>query len=108
MPGLAGRPEITSGHEQGNGGIYRPRSRPSSPTTVPGVLSEPPTSAQPAVSSFINCSLSDRIVERLRAAQGVLCLASRFGEAPLEAACARALAHDGPHRRPPALSSGPV
>ena len=43
--------------------------------------------------------LSDRIVERLRAAQGVLRLAERYGNARLEAACARALVHDSPFYR---------
>jgi hypothetical protein len=38
--------------------------------------------------------LADRIVERLRAAQGVLRLAERYGNSRLEAACLRALAHD--------------
>jgi len=52
-----------------------------------------------ACGQLIHQLLSDRILERLRAAQGVLRLASRFGEARLEAACARALAHDSPHYR---------
>ncbi|KAI5913075.1 hypothetical protein PA01_18710 [Azoarcus sp. PA01] len=43
--------------------------------------------------------MSDRISERLRAAQGVLQLKSRYGAARLEAACERALAHDSPHYR---------
>jgi transposase len=43
--------------------------------------------------------LSDRVSERLRAAQGVLALGKRYGAARLEAACARALAHDSPHYR---------
>ena len=38
--------------------------------------------------------LSDRISERLRAAQGVLALGTRYGNARLEAACERALMHD--------------
>jgi hypothetical protein len=37
--------------------------------------------------------------ERLRAAQGVLHLKAKYGAARLEAACARALAHDSPHYR---------
>ena len=36
---------------------------------------------------------------RLRAAQGVLACAKRYGAARLEAACERALAHDSPHYR---------
>jgi transposase len=43
--------------------------------------------------------LSDRILEKLRAAQGVLRLAQQFSPARLEAACARALAHGSPHYR---------
>ena len=43
--------------------------------------------------------LADRILEKLRAAQGVLRLAEQFSPARLEAACARALAHDSPHYR---------
>ena len=43
--------------------------------------------------------LTDHIAERLRAAQGVIALAKRYGAARLEAACARALAHDSPHYR---------
>lgn len=43
--------------------------------------------------------LGDAIAERLRAAQGVLALAKRYGPSRLEAACERALAHDSPHYR---------
>jgi hypothetical protein len=43
--------------------------------------------------------LSDRIVERLRAAQNVLRLAKSYPAARLEAACTRALAHDSPFYR---------
>jgi len=52
-----------------------------------------------ACAQLIDRLLGDRILERLRAAQGVLRLASRFGDTRLEAACARALAHDSPHYR---------
>lgn len=48
-----------------------------------------------ACAQLIGRLLSDRISERLRAAQGVLQLKSRYGEA----ACERALAHDSPHYR---------
>jgi transposase len=48
----------------------------------------------PSCATFIERLLADRIVERLRAAQGTLRLAERYGAARLEAACARALAHD--------------
>ena len=47
-----------------------------------------------ACAQLIEQLLADRIVERLRAAQGVLRLAERYGSLRLEAACARALAHD--------------
>ena len=53
----------------------------------------------PSCIAFIDQLLSDRIVERLRAAQNVLHLASRYGSARLEAACARALAHASVHYR---------
>jgi transposase len=53
----------------------------------------------PACTQLIEQLLSDRIVERLRAAQGVLHLVDRFGVTRLEAACSRALSHDSPHYR---------
>jgi hypothetical protein len=53
----------------------------------------------PRCRELIDGLLSDRIVERLRAAQGVISLGPRYGNARLEAACARALAHDSPHYR---------
>lgn len=53
----------------------------------------------PACASLIERLLSDRIVERLRAAQAVLRMADRYGTSRLEAACARALAHDSPFYR---------
>jgi len=43
--------------------------------------------------------LSDRVVERLRGAQGVIHMGKQYGAARVEAACARALAHDSPHYR---------
>jgi transposase len=48
----------------------------------------------PGCTQLIERLLADRIVERLRAAQGVLRLAERYGNSRLEAACLRALAHD--------------
>lgn len=48
---------------------------------------------------FISRLLSDRVAERLRAAQGVLALGKRYGSERLEAACNRALAHDSPYYR---------
>jgi len=53
----------------------------------------------PACAALVARLLGDRIVERLRAAQGVLRLAERYGAARCEAACARALAHDSPAYR---------
>ena len=47
----------------------------------------------PACAEFVSRLLADRIVERLRAAQGLLRLAKTYGPARLEAACARALYH---------------
>jgi len=43
--------------------------------------------------------LGDKILERLRAAQGVLALRKTYDAQRLEAACARALAHDSPFYR---------
>jgi transposase len=53
----------------------------------------------PACTEFIERLLADRILERLRAAQGVLRLLKPYGRERLEAACARALAHDSVHYR---------
>jgi hypothetical protein len=53
----------------------------------------------PACAELIERLLADRVVERLRAAQGVLRLAERYGPARLEAACARALYHASPFYR---------
>ena len=53
----------------------------------------------PSCAELIERLLSDRIVERLRAAQNVLRLAKSYPAARLEAACARALAHDSPFYR---------
>lgn len=52
------------------------------------------TQVGPACAQFIEQLLTDRIVERLRAAQSTLRLAERYGRARLEAACLRALTHD--------------
>ena len=53
----------------------------------------------PSCTALIEQLLSDRIVERLRGAQGILGLVDPYGRARLEAACQRALAHDSPHYR---------
>jgi hypothetical protein len=53
----------------------------------------------PACTQLIEELLGDRIVERLRGAQGVLRLAETYSASRLEAACARALAHGSPAYR---------
>jgi hypothetical protein len=53
----------------------------------------------PRCLELIQTLLSDRISERLRAAQGVISLGKRHGANRLEAACARALAHGSAHYR---------
>jgi hypothetical protein len=53
----------------------------------------------PQCVQLIELLLGDRISERLRAAQGVLALGKRYGEARLEAACTRALTHGSAHYR---------
>lgn len=53
----------------------------------------------PACAELVDTLLSDRIVERLRAAQGVIHLAATYGEARVELACRRALVHGSPHYR---------
>jgi hypothetical protein len=53
----------------------------------------------PACAELIDRLLADRIVERLRPAQGVIDLTERFPPERVEAACRRALEHDSPHYR---------
>lgn len=53
----------------------------------------------PNCAALIEVFLGDRIVERLRGAQGILGFAQSYGPARLEAACLRALVHDSPHYR---------
>ena len=53
----------------------------------------------PSCKALIEQLLSDHILERLRAAQGVLALLKPYGRDRVEAACARALAHDSPYYR---------
>jgi len=53
----------------------------------------------PACTEFIATLLGDKILERLRGAQGVLGFADSFGAERLEAACRRALDHDSIHYR---------
>lgn len=52
-----------------------------------------------ACEQLIERLLADKILERLRAAQGVISLGKTYGQPRLEAACARALAHDSPYYR---------
>jgi transposase len=53
----------------------------------------------PACTQLIEWLLADRVLERLRAAQGLLRLEQRYEAARLEAACARALVHASPFYR---------
>jgi len=55
-------------------------------------LAQQAQSIGPACTELLQRLLGDRIVERLRAAQGVIHLAKPYGPMRLEAACARALA----------------
>jgi transposase len=52
-----------------------------------------------ACARLIEQLLADKILERLRAAQGVISLGKTYGNPRLEAACARAMAHDSPFYR---------
>jgi len=52
-----------------------------------------------ACADLVEQLLSDRIVERLRGAQGLIQFGKQYGIGRLEAACARALAHDSPYYR---------
>ena len=53
----------------------------------------------PHCQQVIDWLLSDKILERLRAAQGVIGLAKTYGQSRLEAACHRAMAHGSPYYR---------
>jgi len=53
----------------------------------------------PCCAELIDHLLGDRIVERLRGAQGILSLTKTYGSPRLEAACRRALAHASPAYR---------
>ena len=46
------------------------------------------------MSTFTQALFADRVLDRLRAAQGVIRLGTRYGSARLEAACQRAVAFD--------------
>ena len=56
-------------------------------------------SVGPACAELIERLLTDRILERLRAAQGLLRLAETYTAERLETACVRALYHASPHYR---------
>jgi hypothetical protein len=75
----------------------RPRRRPSSPVTA--LVAEQGQRGGRACAQLIERLLADKMLERLRAAQGVIGLGKTYGNARLEAACARALAHDSPFYR---------
>jgi transposase len=53
----------------------------------------------PACAELVEQLLTDRVLERLRAAQGVIGLGEKYGAARLEAACSRALNHGTFHYR---------
>jgi transposase len=53
----------------------------------------------PSCHELVTRLLADQVLERLRAAQGVLGLVKPYGPQRLEAACARALAHNSPYYR---------
>jgi len=48
---------------------------------------------------LIEILFADRVLDNLRAAQGIISLGKRFGEKRLEAACKRALNYDNPRYR---------
>ncbi len=62
----------------------------------------------PACLQLINQLFAHRVLDHLRAAQGVIRLAERYGNQRLEAACARALLFDSPRYRTvkPILENG--
>ncbi len=53
----------------------------------------------PHCKGLIEILLADRVLDDLRAAQGIISLGKRFGEKRLEAACKRALDYDNPRYR---------
>jgi hypothetical protein len=57
------------------------------------------TTIGPHCRALIECLFAHRVLDNLRAAQGVIRLAKRFGDKRLEAACERALAFDAPRYR---------
>jgi len=53
----------------------------------------------PHCKTLIEALFADRVLDNLRAAQGILQMAKRFGPLRLEAACKRALDHENPRYR---------
>jgi hypothetical protein len=53
----------------------------------------------PHCKGLIEILFADRVLDNLRAAQGIVSLGKRFGEKRLEAACKRALDYDNPRYR---------
>ena len=53
----------------------------------------------PHCKTLIDILFADRVLDNLRAAQGIVGLAKRFGNTRLEAACKRALDYDNPRYR---------
>jgi hypothetical protein len=53
----------------------------------------------PACRELIESLFADRVLDHLRAAQGILGLEKRYGSTRLEGACARAVAFDSPYYR---------
>lgn len=53
----------------------------------------------PSCKALVTWLLTDKVLERLRAAQGVLRLGEQYGNTRLELACERAMAHASPYYR---------
>ena len=53
----------------------------------------------PSCTALIETLFADRVLDNLRAAQGIISLGKRFGPQRLEVACKRALAYDNPRYR---------
>ncbi len=53
----------------------------------------------PNCNALIEILFADRVLDNLRAAQGIISLGKRFGKKRLEAACSRALDYDNPRYR---------
>ena len=62
-------------------------------------MSESPATDLSSFQGLIQRLFSDRVLENLRAAQGIVRLKKKYGALRLEAACQRALAYDNPRYR---------